>query len=62
LAGGLGVPSMVMHRYDTCWRWWPYTEATPLYENMTHYYQTEPFNWVDTIEEVRNVIQAKFDH
>lgn len=61
LAGGLGVPTMVLHRHDTCWRWWPYTDETPLYRNMRHFYQPEPFNWVDVIEEVRNAIQSKFD-
>jgi len=61
LAGGLGVPTMVLHRHDTCWRWWPYTDETPLYQNMRHFYQPEPFNWVDVIEEVRNAIQSKFD-
>ena len=56
LAGGLGVPTVCLHRHDICWRWHPYTEQTPLYRNMRHYRQTKPFDWSHPVKEARNVI------
>lgn len=57
LCGGLGLETICMHRYDTCWRWSPYTERTPLYDNMRHYYQPRPFDWRSVIDEVRDELQ-----
>jgi len=57
LVGGLGIPSMCLHRYDTCWRWYPYGDENSLYENMRHFYQPKPFDWRSVIDEVRDEIR-----
>lgn len=62
LAGGLGLPTMVLHRYDACWRWHPYTKQTQLYQNMQHFYQPNPFDWASVIEEAQNGIRAVLNH
>ena len=62
LAGGLNIPSMVLPRHDMCWRWHPYGKETPLYNNMQHYRQPEPFDWQSVIEEVRDDIREKFNN
>lgn len=61
LAGGLGVPTVCLHRYDMCWRWHPYTEETPLYSNMKHYRQTRPFDWSHPVQEARSAISGLYN-
>lgn len=57
LAGGLGVDTLVLSRYDACWRWYPYTKQTPLYENMRVYFQPQPFDWQSVIDRVSSDIR-----
>jgi len=61
LAGGLGVNTICLHRYDMCWRWHPYTEQTPLYEGMRHFRQPAPFDWQSVIGEVRDEITKLYN-
>lgn len=53
LAGGLGVPTWMLSRYDACFRWWPYQETTPLYRNMRCFYQPKMFDWQSVIADVQ---------
>lgn len=53
LAGGLGVDTIMLSRYDACWRWYPYTQQTDLYRSMRCIYQPEPFDWQSVIDELQ---------
>ena len=53
LAGGLGVDTIMLSRFDACWRWYPYTQQTQLYRSMSCLYQPEPFDWQSVIDELR---------
>lgn len=52
LAGGLGVDTLMLSRYDACWRWYPYQKQAALYENMRCYFQPRPFDWQAVIDRV----------
>lgn len=58
LAGGLGVPTWLMSKYEPCWRWWPYQEKTVLYDSMRCYYQHEFMNWRGVIGQVRGDLET----
>ncbi len=45
LAGGLGIPTLLLSRLDGCWRWLDHGERTAWYPSMRIYRQVEPFDW-----------------
>ena len=53
LAGGLGIDTIMLSRFDACWRWYPYTMQTKLYRTMSCLYQPEPFDWQSVIDELQ---------
>jgi tetratricopeptide (TPR) repeat protein len=53
LAGGLGVPTWMLSRYDACFRWWPYQETTNLYRSVRCFYQPKMFDWQSVIADVQ---------
>ena len=58
LAGGLGVDTIMLSRFDACWRWYPYTQQTQLYRSMSCLYQPEPFDWQSVIDELKVDLEA----
>lgn len=63
LAGSLGVPSVVLHRYEGCWRWGTPEKPIAWYENMTHLWQERWGDWTSPIREaemqLRRVTNSK---
>lgn len=45
LAGGLGVPTFVLSRYDGCWRWLHGRDDTVWYPTMRLFRQPAPGDW-----------------
>jgi tetratricopeptide (TPR) repeat protein len=52
LAGGLGVPVMMLSRYDGCWRWLHGRDDTPWYPTMRLFRQRRWCDWSDPIAEL----------
>ena len=45
LAGLVGVPVLLMDRYDNCWRWLHGRNDSPWYPKMTIFRQEQPNDW-----------------
>jgi tetratricopeptide (TPR) repeat protein len=68
LAAGLGVPTLMISRKDSCWRWSQKLHAsqgrpheTEWYPNMKVFYQKEAGNWDDVFEEVNQEIKKRYN-
>ncbi len=61
LAGGLGVPTILMDRYDNCWRWFHDRTDSPWYPSMTIVRQTRPGDWDGVVERVVPMLQRMAD-
>lgn len=58
LAGGLGVPVMMLSRYDGCWRWMHGRDDTPWYPRMRLFRQRRWADWSDPVAELRDALVA----
>lgn len=58
LAGSLGVPTVVLHRYEGCWRWGTPEKPIAWYENMTHLWQEHWGNWSTPMRETETIIRG----
>ncbi|MBT3456152.1 tetratricopeptide repeat protein [bacterium] len=54
LAGGLGVPTLLLLSYEPNWRWMVNRADSPWYPPMRLFRQSEPGGWSGVIEEVKN--------
>ena len=61
LAGGLGVPAILMDRYDNCWRWFHGRTDSPWYPSVTIVRQTRLGEWTDVVERVVPMLQRMAD-
>ena len=61
LAGGLGVPSILMDRYDNCWRWFHGRTDSPWYPSLTIVRQKQLGEWADVVERVVAMLQRMAD-
>ncbi|MGI4957184.1 MAG: tetratricopeptide repeat protein [Janthinobacterium lividum] len=61
LAGGLGVPTILMDRYDNCWRWFHGREDSPWYPSMRIVRQTTYGDWAGVVERVVPLLQRMAD-
>ncbi len=52
LAGGLGVPTILMDRYDNCWRWFSGRSDSPWYPSLTIIRQERPGDWDGVVARV----------
>lgn len=52
LAGSLGVPTLLLQRYNAEWRWQSGEGATPWYSSVTQIRQGTPMVWGDVLDEV----------
>lgn len=57
LAAAMGKKTLLLNRYDTCWRWLLKRKDSPWYPSLTQYRQTAPGNWSEAIEKVKNFLQ-----
>ncbi len=53
LAGALGIPCVVMLRYDNSWRWPNDKITSPWYPLTTQYRQDSPNDWTSVLEKVK---------
>ncbi len=61
LAGGLGVPAILMDRYDNCWRWFHGRTDSPWYPSVTIVRQTQLGEWAGVVERVVPMLQRMAD-
>ncbi len=52
LAGGLGVPAILMDRYDNCWRWFSGRTDSPWYPSVSIIRQQRPGDWDGVVARV----------
>ncbi len=50
LAGGLGVPTILLDRYDNCWRWLHGRSDSPWYPSVRILRQARPGDWAEVVE------------
>ena len=62
LAGGLGVPVLLLSRFDACWRWLAGREDTPWYEGMRVFRQQRAGNWDGPLTKVAEVLAGMTSH
>lgn len=53
LAGALGKPVWILHRFGGCWRWMVDREDSPWYPTARLYRQQRPWDWDEVIVRVR---------
>lgn len=58
LAGALGVPTFLLLRYTSDWRWFDKGSTSPWYPSFTLFRQTRPNRWEEPIEELRNAVRG----
>ena len=59
LAGGLGVPTILLDRYDNCWRWMHGREDSDWYPSVRIIRQTRPGAWSDVVARLVEAIRAR---
>lgn len=57
LAGALGIPTWVLNRFDSCWRWPRDKETTPWYPTMRLFHQPQPGDWKSVIAQVARELE-----
>jgi tetratricopeptide (TPR) repeat protein len=57
LAAALGIPTWILNRYDTCWRWLLERNDSPWYPSVRLYRQTQPKNWQEPLERLATDLQ-----
>ena len=57
LAGGLGVPAILMDRYDNCWRWFHGREDSPWYPSVRIVRQQRQGDWAGVVARVLPMLQ-----
>ena len=58
LAGGLGVPVILMDRYDNCWRWFSGRSDSPWYPSLTIIRQERPGDWDGVVARVAERLRS----
>lgn len=63
LSGALGVPTWLLNRYDTCWRWLLRRDDSPWYQSLRIYRQESNCDWQPVLSRVANDLrQYALDH
>ena len=52
LAGALAVPTWVLTRFNTCWRWLLHRSDTPWYQSLRLYRQLTPSRWTEVLRNI----------
>ena len=58
LAGGLGRPTILLDRYDNCWRWLHGRADSPWYPSVRIIRQSRPGDWTDVVERLVAMLAA----
>ncbi len=53
LAAGMGKPTWVLNRHDTCWRWMIGRDDSPWYPSLRLFRQASPGDWTPVVARVR---------
>ncbi|CAI3924779.1 tetratricopeptide repeat-containing glycosyltransferase family protein [Commensalibacter communis] len=61
LAGGLGANTILLDRYDNCWRWISGAEYSPWYPKTRIIRQTRPRVWSDVVKKATSLLQEMAD-
>jgi hypothetical protein len=59
LAAGIGVPTWVLSRFDSCWRWLKERDDSPWYPGVLRlFHQETRGDWTDCLSEVLTALQV----
>ncbi len=61
LAGGLGLPTILLDRYDNCWRWLHGRTDSPWYPSLTIVRQTSQGDWAGVVDRLLPMLQTMAD-
>ena len=61
LAGGLGLPTILLDRYDNCWRWLHDRTDSPWYPSLTIVRQTSQGDWAGVVDRLLPMLQTMAD-
>ncbi len=56
LAGGLGVPVLLLDRYDSCWRWFTGRDDSPWYPSLRILRQTSGGDWAPVVARAARIL------
>ncbi len=59
LAGGLGVPTILLDRYDNCWRWLHGRSDSPWYPSVRIIRQERPGDWTGVVERLVALLRTR---
>jgi tetratricopeptide (TPR) repeat protein len=59
VAGSVGIPTTILHRFNLEWRWSQAPSFAPWYENMTHLVCPAPNDWTTALRAVRERLEAR---
>ncbi|WP_239020350.1 glycosyltransferase family 9 protein [Novacetimonas pomaceti] len=62
LAGALGRPTIMMDRYDNCWRWQSGRHDSQWYPQLRIVRQSRPGDWEGVVAQVRDLLAAAAGH
>lgn len=60
LAGGLGVPTWVLSRFDGCWRWLLDRDDSPWYPGLRLFRQRTPGIWADVLASIDAALAERY--
>ena len=58
LAGAIGKPTLLLSRYNACWRWLAGQEMTPWYPSMRVLLQERMGDWDSVLQGVRTHLEG----
>lgn len=58
LAGGLGLPTWMLSRFDGCWRWLAHRNDSPWYPTLRLFRQERLFDWSTPLQRLRHDLTA----
>ncbi len=61
LAGGLGVPTILLDRYDNCWRWLHGRSDSPWYPSLRILRQERPGDWTGVVDRLVAMLRTVAD-
>jgi hypothetical protein len=58
LAGALGIPTWVLIRFNTCWRWLLHRTDSPWYQSVRLYRQIHPLQWNTPLATIKTDLET----
>jgi tetratricopeptide (TPR) repeat protein len=60
LAGALGKPTLLLNRFDTCWRWLLDRDDSPWYPAVRLYRQAHRGDWSEVLKRITRELASRF--